>query len=287
VSGPRVAARRAAAPPREPPLLLLPPSKGKAEGGDGPAYGTTLADGDHPLAAARREVLAAIVAAVPGLADGPLVRLAGVRARDVDLARDLLTSLPDAPTLPARQRYTGVVHGNAGLAARASGAAGGSGAAAGSGAAGAEVLIVSPLLGSVGLDEPVPHYRLELGASLPGLGGLGTFWRDRLASHLAAVAAGRRVWDLLPAEHARVWPPAARGEVDVVVARFVRPDGRAANAARTKVAKGRLAAHLRARPDEAPATIDAGVLGPGWRVGTAPGALVATWVGDADPVSRW
>jgi uncharacterized protein len=261
-------------PPRDPPLLLLPPSKGKAEGGRAPAYGTTLEDGDHPLAAARLQVLAAIVAAVPALADGPLVRLAGVRARDVELARDLLTSLPDAPTLPARQRYTGVVHGNAGLAAPTSGAAGGSGAA------GVEVLIVSPLLGLVGLDEPVPHYRLELGASLPGLGGLATFWRDRLAGHLASVAAGRRVWDLLPAEHARVWPPAARGEVDVVVARFVRPDGRAANAARTKVAKGRLAAHLRARPDEAPGTIGAGVLGAGWEVGTAPGTLVATWVGD-------
>jgi uncharacterized protein len=123
-----------------------------------------------------------------------------------------------------------------------------------------EVLIVSPLLGLAGLDEPVPHDRLELGASLPGLGlpglgGLATFWRDRLPDHLGEVVAARRVWDLLPAEHARVWPAASRGDADVVTVRFVRPDGRAANAARTKVAKGRLAAHLLAHPHVAPGAI--------------------------------
>lgn len=254
--------------PRRPPLLLLPPSKGKAEGGNGPAYATTLAAGDHPLAAPRQQVLTALLAAAPALADGPLARLAGVRARDVDLARELLTSLPDAPTLPARRRYTGVVHGNAGLAELTPDTAR------------AEVLIVSPLLGLAGLDEPVPHYRLELGASVPGLGGLATFWRDRLATHLAGVTAGRRVWDLLPGEHARVWPPASRGDAAVVAARFVRPDGRAANAARTKVAKGRLAAYLLAHPDAEPATGDAAeVLGAGWELDRAGGALVATWTG--------
>jgi hypothetical protein len=58
------------------------------------------------------------------------------------------------------------------------------------------------------------------------------------------VAGGARVWDLLPAEHARMWPTGLRDDLDVVGVRFVRPDGRAANAARTKVAKGLLTAHL-------------------------------------------
>jgi uncharacterized protein len=114
------------------PLLLLPPSKGKAAGGDGPAYGTCLEDAAQPLAAARREVLAAVTAAVPGLGDRALVRAAGVRAGDVAMARELLLGLPEAPTLPARRRYTGVVHGNAGLAELDPDAAN------------AEVLVVSP-----------------------------------------------------------------------------------------------------------------------------------------------
>jgi uncharacterized protein len=253
------------------PLLLLPPSKGKAAGGDGPAYGACLDVAPQPLAAARREVLAAVTAAVPGLDDRALVRAAGVRTGDVAMARELLLGLPEAPTLPARRRYTGVVHGNAGLADLDPDAAS------------AEVLVVSPLLGLAGLDDPVPHYRLELTAALPGLGGLATFWRRALADHLSALAAGRRVWDLLPAEHARVWPAAARGDLDVIVVRFVRPGGGAANAARTKVAKGRLAAHLLASgattPALGPDAIGADVLGPGWQVEAAPGELVATWAG--------
>jgi cytoplasmic iron level regulating protein YaaA (DUF328/UPF0246 family) len=34
------------------------------------------------------------------------------------------------------------------------------------------VRIVSALLGLVALDEPVPEYRLEFTATLPGLGGI-------------------------------------------------------------------------------------------------------------------
>jgi hypothetical protein len=64
--------------------------------------------------------------------------------------------------------------------------------------------------------------------------------------------------------------------------RFVRRGGGAANAARTKVAKGRLAAHLLAAPATpvpGPDAIGADVLGPGWEVEAAPGQLVATWLG--------
>jgi cytoplasmic iron level regulating protein YaaA (DUF328/UPF0246 family) len=227
---------------RRPPLVLLPPSKGKADGGDGPAYAASLGP-EHPLTPARREVLDAVVAAVDHLDDPALARLAGVGAGKLDDHRPGLAALHDALTLPAHRRYTGVVHGNARLAevdpARAA----------------ADVRIVSPLLGLAALDEPVPAYRLELTGSLPGLGGLGPYWRDALADHLADLGAGWRVWDLLPGEHARVWPPGLRDDLDVVTVRFVRPDGRAANAARTKVCKGRLAAALLARPRATPSTL--------------------------------
>jgi uncharacterized protein len=249
------------------PVILLPPSKGKALGGCGRPYARTLARGS--LAAHRRELLAAAVSSAAERDDAVLARRCGVAVRDAPGARAMLRGLADAPTMPAHQRYAGIVHGNAGLAT------------VDPATAGADVRIVSALLGLVALDDPVPAYRLEFAATLPGLGAsrtgsVATFWRDRLAEELCRTAGGARVWDLLPAEHARMWPAELREELDVIGVRFVRPDGRAANAARTKVAKGLLAALLLARPR----TTIAGLLrlapdeplGPGWTLTAHDGA---------------
>jgi uncharacterized protein len=249
------------------PLVLLPPSKGKAGGGAGPAYRRTLLR-DHPLATPRAAVLRAVVEAVDDLDASALARVAGVGSAKVAEVGEQLRGLAEAPTEPAHRRYTGVVHGNAGLAELDPAALG------------TDVLIVSALLGVVSLEEPVPDYRLEFSASLPSIGGLGPFWREAVADHLAALAAGRRVWDLLPGEHRRVWDPAVRGDLDVIEVAFVRPDGRPANAARTKVAKGRLAAALIARPELLPRnlarTID---LGDGWQLRARGSQVTATFAG--------
>jgi len=254
-------------PPTRRPLLLLPPSKGKAVGGDGPPYARHLA-ADEPLTRARRTVAEAVAAAAATLSDRDLQRLAGVRAKDVGAARAELASLLDAPTLPAHRRYTGVVHGNAGLAdvdpARLE----------------IDVRIVSGLAGLVALDEPLPPYRVEFTASLPPLGGLATWWRDQLADHLLALTTGRRVWDLLPGEHARIWNREVRRDAAVVQLGFLRPDGRAANAARTKVCKGRLAAFLLANPGADPADLVADAdPGPGWQLARDDDRVTATFVG--------
>lgn len=259
------------------PVILLPPSKGKATGGSGRAYGRTLTR--HPLAAARREVLDAAIASASERDGAVLTRRCGMASSSASDARRMLKGLADASTMPAHRRYTGVVHGNAGLAALDVAALD------------VEVRIVSGLMGLVALDEPVPEYRLEFTATLPALGGVATFWRDRLAEELLRVAGGGRVWDLLPGEHARMWPVGLRDELDVVGVRFVRPDGGAANAARTKVAKGLLAAHLLAAPRStaaglvsaaarARARTGAGPLGPGWDVAQEVGGIVATYVGE-------
>lgn len=214
------------------PIVLIPPSRGKVSGGTGRPYRATLT-GRHPLGAARRELLDAIRSAG---ASGP-----------VDPS--------DAPTLPAHRRYSGVVHGNAGLAA------------VDPRAVGVDVRIVSGLLGLAALDDPVPEYRLEFSATLPGLGGVATFWRAHIEQHLRELLEGRRVWDLLPGEHARLWPAGLRDELGAIVVRFVDGRGRPANAARTKVAKGRLVAHLLARPSATPATlVRSADLGEGWRL---------------------
>lgn len=249
------------------PVLLLPPSKGKAPDGSGTAYGRTIGR-IHPLATARREVLTTAVEAAASLSDAELARVTGVRASEasaVSAARTGLAGLTEAPSLPAHRRYTGIVHGNAGLAALDPSVLE------------VDVRIVSALLGLVALDEPVPAYRLEFAASLPSLGGLTTFWRDRLAAHLETITDGVRVWDLLPGEHARVWPPGLREQLDVVSVRFIRPDGRAANAARTKVAKGRLAAWLIATSDADPPGVVVGAdLGAGWSLASDGDAVIAT-----------
>jgi uncharacterized protein len=245
-------------------VVLLPPSKGKADGGSGTTYGRAV-ERAHPLAAARRQVMAAAVEAATSLPDTDLARVAGVRASHVEQARAALVSLGEAPSLPAHQRYTGIVHGNAGLADMDPATMD------------VDVRIVSALLGLVALDEPVPAYRLEFAATLPPLGGLATFWRGQLAEHLRSVADRARVWDLLPGEHARMWPRGVREELDVVSVRFLRSDGRAANAARTKVAKGRLTAWLVTAPDADPAGLVAGAdLGDGWSLAAEGTTVTAT-----------
>jgi uncharacterized protein len=255
-------------PDPRPPLLLLPPSKGKAPGGQEPAYRESLR-GDGPLDPSRRELLDRFLADLPGLDDAALARVTGVRAAKVEAVRADAAELDRAPTLPAHERYTGVVHGNAGLAeldpARV----------------GVEVRIVSALLGLAGLDELVPAYRLEFAASLPSLGGVATFWRRRSREHLAELTADRTVWDLLPGEHRRIWDPDVRAGVrDLVDVAFVRPDGRPANAARTKVAKGRLAAHLLGEPGLTPSEVARTAdLGEGWQLVVRAGEVVATYTG--------
>ena len=249
------------------PVVLLPPSKGKAEGGRGRAYGRTLT-ATHPLGGARRELLDALVPAAPRMSASALVRAAGVRASEAAAARRTLLGLPDAPTLPAHRRYTGIVHGNAGLAD------------VDPASAGIDVRIVSALLGLAALDDPVPAYRLEFAASLPGLGGIAAHWRANVAEHLAEVCHRARVWDLLPAEHARIWPPGLRDTLDVATVRFVRPGGGAANAARTKLAKGRIVAHLLARPTTTPERLARDVtLDAGWTLRASGGVVTATFRG--------
>jgi uncharacterized protein len=250
-----------------PPLVLLPPSKGKAPGGDGPAYGATLAPA-HPLGPARRALLETVVAVAGDLDDRAAARICGVASGDASTARDALAAVADAPTMPAHRRYTGIVHGNAGLAE------------VDPCLAPVDVRIVSPLLGLAALDDLVPAYRLELAVTLPGLGGLGPWWREQLVDPLRDLGAGRRVWDLLPGEHARVWDPAVRADLDVVTVRFLRPDGRAANAARTKVCKGRLAAALLAAPDLDPSRLAAEVdPGEGWTLHAEDGTVTAVFAG--------
>ncbi len=175
---------------------------------------------------ARNEVIAALAAA-----DGGSQALLGVSGRHLEqsLAANRLVIAGRAPALPAVQRYTGVVHGHAGLQDLPGAAEG--------------VILFSGLLGLVAPDDPVPDYRLKMGASLPPLGRLASWWRPRLSPVLNRRLRGADVVDLLPQEHASAWEPAPRRYASLHRVRF-RDAAGAAGGHDAKAAKGLLARHL-------------------------------------------
>lgn len=176
--------------PRPQPLILLPPSEGKAEGGEGAAWAAgSMAEAE--LDASRRSVLRAAVAS-------------GATRRG-------------APTLPAMERYTGVLYkelhwASLPAAARRRG--------------GVQVRVASGLWGLVAPGDPIPHYKLKMSAPLEGLGRLAPWWRPRLAPVVAARAEGAVVWDLLPNEHEAAMDWSAAAPAQRVTVRFLDTQGR-------------------------------------------------------------
>jgi cytoplasmic iron level regulating protein YaaA (DUF328/UPF0246 family) len=77
-------------------------------------------------------------------------------------------ALREAPAAPAREVYTGVLYERLGLADLPS----------------ERVLIFSALWGVVRPDDRIPAYKLSMGASLPRLPGLASFWRPHLTKAL-------------------------------------------------------------------------------------------------------
>jgi cytoplasmic iron level regulating protein YaaA (DUF328/UPF0246 family) len=205
---------------RPAPVVLLPHSKGQATGGDGPPW--SAGTGVLPdLDAARATVLGATARAMgrprvkgPGPALG---RLLGAQGATLAAAVEANRALASAPTRPAIERYSGVLYDELcypSLRARDRRRVDD------------RVLIVNALLGVVAPRDPLPEHRLELSASLPRLGRLGTWWRPRLTEALAPRLAGAVVWDLLPNEHAAAWEPGAVAVARRFTVRFVDEQGR-------------------------------------------------------------
>lgn len=198
------------------PVILIPPSEGKAPDGDGPPW-------------------------APG--DSVLPQLDGARAQAL---RALGDGVAGAPTLPAMQRYTGVLYREldwtslpAAVRRRAS----------------SSLLIVSGLWGLVGPRDAVPHYKLKMSATLPGLGRLSTWWRPQLTAALAEHLRGRLVWDLLPNEHAAAWDPVAVPAKRRVRVRVVDADGSTVGHW-NKLVKGALVRRLLVDGATDPAAVD-------------------------------
>jgi len=228
-------------------VLLLPPSEGKVAGGDGPPW-TVDAGGFGVLAPARTRVANALRRHRGGTG-----RMLGATGSLLRTARAANLALVGAPTLPAWQRFSGVVWEHLGPAtlrapARRRARAG--------------VIVVNAVTGLAGWDDPVPDFRLKLSASVPPVGNLATFWRAPLSGALHDRLVGRTVVDLLPNEHRAAWSSAADdGAYRLVRPALATPDGKPAGHA-GKAAKGRLARALLEAPDvdRTLASFDAGDL---------------------------
>ena len=205
--------------------MLLPPSEGKAAGGSHRGWEPNSGSFSR-LAEGRDAVVAAL-----GTARGGSEKLLGVKGVNLDRAQSANTSLIGAPALPAWQRYTGVVWDHLDPASLDA-------------ADRRRIVVVSGLLGLVRGDDPVPDYRLKMGANLAPVGKLSTWWRGELSDVLNRYAAGRTakqprvLVDLLPQEHRAAWVPDDR--VVGVSVEFVDPSGKPGGHF-AKAAKGELA----------------------------------------------
>ena len=214
------------------PVVLLPPSQGKEPGGTRPSWRDAPPGRFAELDPDRRRVLRALRAA-----GGP-------------------AGLERAPTLPAIERYVGVLFSHLDAPSLPPGA---------QSRLERDVVVVSGLWGLVAPYDRIPAYRLTMGAVLPPLGRLSGWWRPRLSPVLDRRVAGAVVWDLLSAEYAAAWRPLtgttyARRITPRVVAEVALPDGtieRRATSHHAKAVRGAIARQVIAGGIEDPADLAA------------------------------
>lgn len=160
------------------PIIFLAPSEDKAVGGS---------RGRLPETPAQRWARERLVALAESGTPEALKKAFEVKDLALDRARTealALASLRSAPLLPALARYTGVAFQALEAATLPP-------------EAWTRVFILSSLRGLVRGDDPVPPYKLKLGA----IPGLKAHWRKALPELLDALPEGP-VWELLPGDSA-------------------------------------------------------------------------------------
>jgi len=211
-------------------FILLPPSEGKAEGGAAATKWRESSGVFGKQLAAQRKMLVDQLTKSKGGDE----KLLGVSKAHLARAKSANLSLRGAPTLPAYERYTGVVWDHLDLAtltspqhARALNS----------------IVVISGLLGAVSASDPTPDYRLKMGARFAPFGLLSKWWHDSLSETLNKAFKGSVVIDLLPQEHRASFTL----DTDLVGEYFVvglhEKTGKAGGHD-AKAAKGRLARHI-------------------------------------------
>lgn len=222
-------------------IVLLPPSETKRTGGDGPAL--SLSALSHPTLSALRGRLVdelVILAADP---DASRRALGISPAQDAEIGRN--AALRSAATMPAIDRYTGVLYDALDV---------GSLRGATAARARSRLAVGSALFGLIRADDPIPAYRLSASSRLPGSPTLAARWRPVLDPVLAQIAEQELVVDLRSGSYAALGKVPGAVTVDVLAE---RADGtRSVVSHFNKAHKGRLARALattRSEPRDASA----------------------------------
>lgn len=193
--------------------ILLPPSETKHEGGDGSPL-----DLDSLVLPSLNERRSAVLEALIDLAADEeaarrVLKLSEGQRGDIAHNRALRSS----PTMPAIDRYTGVLFDA--LDARSL-------SAASRRWLGEHVWIHSAPLGPVGALDALPTYRLAAGTSLPGLPALRRHWAEATSAAIAEVDPSF-VLDLRSEAYVALGP--VPGSVASAYVRVVAAHGRALN----------------------------------------------------------
>jgi cytoplasmic iron level regulating protein YaaA (DUF328/UPF0246 family) len=205
-------------------LILLPPSETKHPGGDGGPLDLAALSSPE-LTQVRTELVEALVK----LADDPPAARAALglsEKQDDEIARN--AALWTGATLPALQRYTGVLYDalSVGTLTRSQRAR-----------AEQRLAVGSALFGLVRGTDRIPPYRLSAGSALPGLPSLRALWKPALRPVLARI--DDLVVDLRSGSYAALAPVPGAVTLQVL---SERPDGsRAVVSHFNKAHKGRVA----------------------------------------------
>jgi cytoplasmic iron level regulating protein YaaA (DUF328/UPF0246 family) len=202
-------------------LVLLPPSEGKAVGGEQAPWAPDHGIFGPALESARLEIISALANCHGGSAT-----MLGVKGAHLDRAQTANLTVLGAATLPAWQRYTGVVWDHLNPATLTESQR-------------SRILIASGFGGIFAASDPVPDYRLKMGASVPGIGPVARLWRERLEATLTDIAQRVTLIDLLAQEQRKALPP----ELPVLEV-TLRTRAGALGGHAAKAAKGLLARHL-------------------------------------------
>lgn len=220
-------------------IVLLPPSETKQIGGDGPPLRLNKL-GWPALTPLRTELVDELVELA---ADRTACRRALGLSATQDAEVDRNASVRSAPTLPAIDRYTGVLYDALDI---------GSLRGAAAVRARARLAVGSALFGLLRADDPVPAYRLSATSKLPGRPTLATRWRPLLEPVLAEMSNTELIVDLRSGSYAALGRAARAVRVDVVAERS--DSSRAVVSHFNKAHKGRLARALattKSDPDDA------------------------------------
>lgn len=176
-------------------LILLPPSEGKASGGDGAPLNLDSLSFEA-LNRTRSRMLKALIQ----LGQRPRVskRLLGVKGTALEKAMQSNANVETTPTMPAIERYTGVMYDSIGY---------GSLDADARRVFDRSTVIMSAVFGMVRPNDLIPDYKLKMSAALLRGKTCAAVWKTPNSQALENLGGGGVIWDLLPLEHSAAWAP--------------------------------------------------------------------------------